>query len=59
MALYLGNSNEKLKIVSNNTKVSMKIVTMPTIFSGVKLLSSDNYVLQDMNGVYLTAKESE
>ncbi len=56
MALYLGNG-EKLKININNIKYSLKILTETPVFDGVRLLSSDNYVLKDSNGLHLTVKE--
>lgn len=56
MALYLGNS-EKLKIIINNIIYSVQLFSETPIFNGVKLLSSENYILKDSNGLYLTAKE--
>ena len=56
MALYLGNS-EKLKININNIKYSLKILTETPVFNGARLLSSENYILKDSNGIYLTVKE--
>ena len=58
MALYLGNS-EKVKIYINNILYSMKLFSETPIFEGAKLLSSENYILKDSNGIYLTVKEDE
>ena len=58
MALYLGSS-EKLKINLDGLKYSLKLFSTIPILNGIKLLSSDDYILKDSNGLYLTAKESE
>lgn len=58
MALYLGNS-EKLRISYMNGYCRLIIPSDSTIPNGIKLLSFDNYILQDSNGVYLTAKEDK
>ena len=57
MALYLGSSKKIINIngVPFNLHISK---TAPTI-TGIKLLSFDNYVLKDSNGLYITAKEGE
>ena len=55
MALYLGSS-EKLKV--NVAGYAYKLVIsshLPDI-AGVMLLSLDNYILKDSNGVYLIPK---
>ena len=54
MALYLGD--KKVKIFVNGDKV-----TIPQNFMAnrVKLLTSDDYVLKDINGLYLTIKEDK
>jgi hypothetical protein len=58
MALYLGNS-EKVKIYINNILYSIQLFSETPIFNGVRLLSSENYILKDSNGIYLTVKEDE
>lgn len=35
------------------------LVIPSSITNGIKLLSSDNYILTDINGIYLTTKEEE
>lgn len=60
MALYLGNS-KKLKINSTiGSKVGVCNLIIPSfqpITSSIMLLTSDNYILQDTDGVYLITKE--
>lgn len=58
MALYLGSS-EKQKIVLNGTTYYLNLLTKVIVVNGDRLLSSDNYILKDSNGLYLTVKESE
>lgn len=58
MALYLGNS-EKLKIILNDSVVKLQFFSEKPITNGIRLLSSEDYVLKDSNGLYLTAKEDE
>lgn len=55
MALYLGGN--KVKININNVKYSMKFFSETLITNGIRLLSSEGYILKDSNGVYITAKE--
>lgn len=55
MALYLGNS--KVKINSNYLKYFLNIYSSTPITNGVILKSSDNYILKDCNGLYLTASD--
>lgn len=57
MALYLGNN--KIKINFNGTICCLHISEKAPTITGIKLLTSDNYVLKDLNGLYLTAKEGE
>ena len=58
MALYLG-SNEKVKIISNNVKYILNIGTVVKPIKEGYLLSFDDYILKDLNGLYLIAKEDE
>lgn len=58
MAIYLGNN--KLKLNLNNIKYNINLYTTDTPIINVnKLLSSDNYILKDLNGLFLTVKEDE
>ena len=58
MALYLGNS-EKLKINIDNIVYYLNLFSKTPITNGVRLLSSDNFILKDANGLYLTTKEDK
>ena len=58
MALYLGGS-EKIKISHDNTLIRFNIFTETPITNGVLLLTSDEFIIKDSDGIYMTAKESE
>lgn len=57
MALYLGS--DKIKVNLGGVAYLMNLFTPTLILNGAMLLSSDDYILKDTNGVYLTIKESE
>lgn len=58
MALYLGT--DKVKINLDGIVYNLNLYSATPITNGVMLLSSDNYILKDSNGLYLTTKkESE
>ena len=57
MALYLGS--DKVKVNLDNKVHHLNLVVITPSIVGVKLLSSDDYVLKDLNGLYLTSKEGE
>ena len=57
MALYLGS--EKVKINLNGDVYDLKLFSDKPILNGVLLLSSEGYILKDINNIYLTAKEDE
>ncbi len=58
MALYLGNS-EKLNINLGDAIYVMNIFSaLPTI-EDIVLSSSDNCILKDFNGLYLSPKEED
>lgn len=52
MALYLGSSN-KLNINSNGVACRLNLFSITNVTNDVRLLSSDNYILQDFDGIYL------
>lgn len=56
MGLYLGSS-EKQKIVLDGSTYYLNLFTHVIITNGDMLMSSDNYILKDSNGLYLTVKE--
>jgi hypothetical protein len=59
MALYIGSS-EKQKVFLNEVKYKFNIYIKGSVVDNViRLLSSDNYILKDINGLYLIAKESD
>lgn len=58
MALYLGSS-DKQKIVLDGNTYFLNLFSKILITNGEILLSSDNYILKDSNGLFLTIKESE
>ena len=58
MALYLGNS-EKLKINLDGVIYDLNLFSTTPITDGIRLLSLENYILKDSNGLYLVAKEGE
>ena len=57
MGLYLGK--DKVKINLNGKAYNINLIANLFIPKGVKLLSSDGYILKDSNGLYLIPKESE
>ena len=57
MAIYLGK--DKVKINLNGVVYYLNLFSTTSITNGSWLLSSDNYILTDSNGIYLTIKESE
>lgn len=57
MALYLGGN--KTKLYKGDYKVLLKMYSPVPITNGIRLLTSNNYILKDKNGLYLIAKESE
>lgn len=57
MGLYLGSNKQKLQI--NNAVVSMHIYSSTPITNGIVLMSSNNYILKDVNGLFLTVKEDK
>ena len=58
MALYLGNS-EKLKVNINGIAYYLNLLSEPPITNGIRLLSLENLILKDSNGLYITTKENK
>ena len=52
MGMYVGGG--KCKFVLQGASHKFKIYNSTPITNGVKLLSFDDYILKDMNGLYLT-----
>lgn len=57
MALYLGK--DKQKVYLNGVLYTVNLLSSILILNGIRLLSSEGYILKDSNGIYLTSKESE
>ena len=55
MALYLGK--DAIKINLNGIVCSLNLFSLNPILNGISLLSSEDYILKDTNGVFLTVKE--
>lgn len=58
MALYLGTRKSTVYLDDNIPYRLRFYKTIPVIL-GVLLITSDDFVLRDNTGVYLTVKESE
>lgn len=56
MALYLGEN--KVKINLNDVAYCLNLFSTIPITNGIRLLSSEGYILKDSNGVYLTSNDS-
>lgn len=57
MPLYLGD--KQVQINFNGSPYQLNLITLGAIIDGIFLLSSDGFILQDYDGVYLTAKEGD
>lgn len=57
MALYLGR--DKVKLNLDNVIYNLNLFSETPIANGVRLLSFENYILKDSNGLYITAKEDK
>ena len=57
MALYLGS--DKVKINLDGVAYHLKLLPKIVVTNNNMLLSSDNYILTDINGLILTVKEGE
>lgn len=53
MGLYIGG--KKINVYSNQIKYKLNIYSPIPIVNGNLLLSSDGYILNDVNGLYITA----
>lgn len=56
MALYLGS--EKVQINLNGIIYHLNLYTTTLILNGISLISSDDYILKDSNGLYLTVLDA-
>lgn len=58
MPLYLGSS-DKQKVILNGVVYRFNLGISAPDTDSIRLLSSDNYILKDSNGLYLIAKGDE
>lgn len=58
MGLYLG-SDGKRKVILNDVVYCLNFVPETFIIYGIKLLSLDDYILRDVNGLYLTSEDGD
>lgn len=58
MGLRLG-SGKPLKVNASHGICRFNLYTKTPITNGIRLLSSEGYILKDNKGVYLTVKEAE
>lgn len=56
MDLYL-NDNKKYKIIINDVVYTINLYAAE--ITGDRLISSDNFILKDIYGIYLKAKKEE
>lgn len=57
MGLYIGGA--KYKLIVGGDVCNLNVYTPTPITNGIRLLSSDDFILKDINNLYLTVKESE
>lgn len=57
MAIYIGG--QKYKLIVGGNVCSLNVPSSTPITNGVRLLSSDDFILKDINNLYITVKESE
>ena len=57
MGVYLGTN--KVRVIMDGVLYDLHIAEVAPVITGIKLLSSDGYVLKDLNGLYITTKEGE
>lgn len=57
MALYFGSDRRRINL--GGSMWYLNLFSTISITNGIRLLSSDGYVLKDSNGTYITAKEDE
>lgn len=57
MTIYFGSQKQKLYF--GQIKIAMQLFSEIPVLNGKQLFSSDDYVLTDKNGVYLTVRKEE
>ena len=54
MALYLDGKKLKVNLDGKIYRFNLLPDTYEPVIAGIKLLSSEGYILKDINGIYLT-----
>ena len=57
MGFYVGST--RYKVILDSVLYCVNIYSSSPITNSAKLLSSDNYILKDVNGLYLTVSDIE
>ena len=57
MSTFLGN--DKVRVFIGGIEYNIEFYSENLITNGVVLLSADGYILQDVEGTYITAKEGD
>lgn len=57
MALYLGST--RVQITLDNVVYNVNSYSEKYITNSILLLSADDYILQDLDGIYIVAEEGE
>ena len=57
MALFIGN--QRVVITSGDENYNLNFYSSVPVTNGMRLLSSDGYILKDANGLYLTTEEED
>lgn len=59
MALYLGKNKVRINLNSTLCNIYISAITEQPSTEGIILLSADNYILQDLNGLFITAEKED
>ena len=57
MTLYLGTTKQKINMGGN--ALNLNLYSSTPITNGIRLMSSEGYILKDTDGLYLIAKEDK
>ena len=59
MALYLGKNKVRINLNSTLCNIYISASTEQPSTEGIILLSADNYILQDLNGQFITTEKED
>lgn len=59
MALYLGKNKVRINLNSTLCNIYISAITEQPSTEGIILLSADNYILQDLNGLFITTEKED